>query len=102
MVNGCFLLPGTEFSVSVNNKGLWPNLTVLPNGEIVAVFYDHPNHGFGNGDVEMYVSTDWGCLWTYHSTVSDHHDRPEVVRMNHALGITGETNWLSWSAAGDC
>ena len=81
-------LPDAEFYVAIDNKGLWPNLTLLPNGEIVAVVYDHPSHGYGNGNVEMWASDDGGRLWSLRSVVSDHFDQPEVVRMNHSVGLT--------------
>ncbi|NOZ20504.1 MAG: exo-alpha-sialidase [Planctomycetes bacterium] len=87
MLNGCNLMPGAEFYVAVDNKGLWPNLTVLPNGEIVAAVYNHPSHGFGCGDVELWASADGGRRWIYRSTVSDHSEDPEITRMNHAVGL---------------
>lgn len=87
MLNGCCLLPGAEFYIAIDNKGNWPNLTLLPNGDIVAAVYNHPSHGFGCGDVECWMSFDGGRTWTYRSTVSDHSRDPEVVRMNHAVGM---------------
>ena len=86
-MNGSYLLPGAEFYVAIDNKGLWPNLTLLPNGEIVAAIYNQPSHGFGCGNVEMWVSGDGGRIWKYRSTVSDHSEQPEHVRMNCAVGL---------------
>ena len=90
MINGCYLLSGAEYYVAVDNKGLWPNLTLLPNGEIVAAVYNQPSHGYGNGEVELWVSGDGGKLWTLRSTISDHSDHPEIVRMNHAVGLNAK------------
>ena len=87
-VNGCQLLPGAEFYVAIDNKGLWPNLTKLPNGELAAAVYNHPSHGYGsNSDVELWVSADEGHSWTFRSRISDHPDNPNAIRMNHAVGL---------------
>lgn len=87
MREGCQLLAGAKLSVAIDNKGLWPNLTVLPDGEIAAAIYNHPSHGFGCGNVELWTSQDEGDTWRYRSTVSDHSEQPEQVRMNHAVGL---------------
>lgn len=87
MLAGCQLLAGAELYVAIDNKGLWPNLTLLPGGEIVAAIYGHPSHGYGCGDVELWASTDEGRSWRYRSTVSDHSEQPRQVRMNHAVGL---------------
>jgi len=90
MLNGCYLLPGAEFFVAVDGCGLWPNLTLLPNGEIAATAYDRPSHGFGCGNVGLWASADEGRTWLRRSTVSDHSDAPEAVRMNHAAGLNSQ------------
>jgi len=87
-VNGCHLMPGAEFYVAIDNKGLWPNLTKLPNGELAAAIYNHPSHGYGsNSDVELWVSKDEGRSWAFRSQVTDHADNPNAIRMNHAVGL---------------
>ena len=87
-VNGCHLMPGAEFYVAIDNKGLWPNLTKLPNGELAAAIYNHPSHGYGsNSDVELWVSKDQGRNWEFRSQVTDHADNPNAIRMNHAVGL---------------
>jgi len=87
MLNGCYLRDGAEFYIAINNKGLWPNLTMLPSGEIGAVVYNQPSHGGGEGDVELWVSGDGGTLWELRSVVSDHSEDPKGVRLNHAAGL---------------
>ena len=89
-MNGCYLLPDAEFSVAINNKGLWPNLTLLPNGEIAAVTYNHPSHGFGCGNVELWISADQGNSWFFRSVVSDHSEDPALTRMNHGVGLNAK------------
>ena len=90
-VNGCCLMPGAEFYVAIDNKGLWPNLTKLPGGELAAAVYNHPSHGYGsNSDVELWVSADGGCTWAFRSRITDHPDNPNAIRMNHAVGLNAD------------
>lgn len=90
-LNGCCLMAGAEFFVAVDNKGLWPNLTKLPNGELAAAVYNHPSHGYGAGsDVELWVSGDGGRTWTFRSQVTDHRENPNAIRMNHAVGLNAD------------
>jgi hypothetical protein len=95
MLNGCYLLPNAEFYVAVDNRCLWPNLKILSSREIGAIGYDHPSHGGGCGNVELWVSSDEGKFWTWRSTVSDHSDEPKDLRLNHAVGITKEGDYLA-------
>ena len=90
VLDKCFLIAGAEFHVAIDNKGNWPNLVLLPNGEIAAAIYNHPSHGFGCGDVELWISADQGRSWTFRSKVSDHSESPEKVRMNHAFGLNAK------------
>lgn len=94
-MNGCYLLPGAEFYVGINNKGLWPTLTLLPNGEISAAIYNQPSHGFGCGDVELWISDDQGKSWNFRSVISDHSKNPELTRMNHAIGLNSKSELVA-------
>jgi hypothetical protein len=94
LLNGCFLLPGAEFYVAVDNRGLWPNLKLLSNNEIGAVAYNLPAHGGGPGNVDLWVSSDGGKLWKWRSTVSDHSDEPNDMRINHAAGINSKGEYI--------
>lgn len=86
MTNGCYLLPGANFIVAMDNKGLWPNLTLLDNGDILAAAYNQPSHGWGCGNVECFRSTDGGSTWETLSVISDHSEEPKLTRMNHSFG----------------
>jgi len=92
---GCQLMPGAEFYVAVDSKGLWPNLTLMSNGDIVAMIYNHPSHGFGCGDIEAWVSRDNGRSWNFLSVVSDHSDKPGHVRMNHSVGLNARNELIA-------
>jgi len=90
-MNGCQMLPGAQFYVAIDNKGLWPNLTKLPNGELAAAVYNHPSHGYGdNSDVELWISGDGGVNWEFRSTMSSHTEEPDGIRMNHAVGLNAD------------
>ena len=89
-MNTIFLHDKAEYYVAVTEKGLWPNLKLLPDNSIGAFIYNHPLHGFGCGDIELYVSTDGGKTWSFRSKVSDHSDEPEKVRMDLAVGSNSE------------
>jgi hypothetical protein len=90
-LNGCQLLPGAQFHVAIDGKGLWPNLTKLPNGDLAAAVYNHPSHGYGsNSDVELWVSRDRGVNWVLRSKITDHPEEPNAIRMNHAVGLNAD------------
>ena len=80
-LDNVYLRPGVVFLVGVSNKGNWPRLQRLPNSELVAVFYNHPSHGFGCGDVELGVSHDDGVTWQVRSQVSDHAAEPTISNL---------------------
>ncbi|HAW31180.1 MAG TPA: hypothetical protein DCY03_24240, partial [Planctomycetaceae bacterium] len=70
--------------VAVENVCAWPNLTLLPDGTIIAVFHNQPSHGQQEGDIDCWASPD-GVNWEKRSTVTQHE--PNTVRMNHAAGL---------------
>ncbi|MBI4624306.1 MAG: exo-alpha-sialidase [Verrucomicrobia bacterium] len=82
-----YLLPGAEYYVAIDNVCAWPNLKRLPGGELAVAIYNKPEHGMLCGDIELWVSSDEGRSWVRRSTISDHSEDPELVRMNHAMGL---------------
>ena len=81
----------------------WPNLTLMPNGEIVAVIYSKPSHGWDEGDPELWVSSDGGYTWACRSEVTEHE--PPSVRMNVAAGLNPDGHLVAlvsgWSLQGE-
>ena len=69
--------------VAVEDVCAWPNLTLLRDGTVAAVFHNRPSHGQQEGDVECWASRD-GLAWEKRGTVTRHE--PNTVRMNHAAG----------------
>lgn len=83
----------------------WPNLTLLPDGTIVAVIWNQPCHGTWEGDLDCWASTDGGQTWMKRGQVS-HHDCG-TNRMNHAVGLAANgdlltlvSGWNNRAAAG--
>jgi hypothetical protein len=92
MTASCHLLSGAEFFVAIDNKGLWPVLLTLPDGNIGAAVYNHPSHGYGDGgNVELWTSSDGGRSWAFRSVISSQpEDNPLSIRMNAAIGVNSK------------
>ena len=93
---------GPERYVAVDNVCAWPNLTVLPNGDLAAVIFNHPSHGLAEGDVEVWASNDGGKLWKLRGTATTHD--PGTNRMNVAAGLAHSGDLIvlaaGWGGAG--
>lgn len=76
---------GAFHTITAPEHCAWPNLTLLPNGEIGAVIFNQPSHGRLEGDVELWVSDDGAETWALRSQVTQHE--PGTVRMNVAAGL---------------
>lgn len=74
-----------ERYVAVDNVCAWPNLTLLPDGSIVAMIFNQPGHGTTEGDVECWASEDGGCTWRLRGVPAPHE--PTTNRMNVAVGL---------------
>jgi hypothetical protein len=79
---------GAYHVVTAPDHCAWPNLTMMPGGEIGAVIFNQPCHGLWEGDVELWVSGDAGGTWALRSQVTQHE--PPSVRMNVAAGLNAE------------
>jgi len=75
-----------EPRVIVDNARAWPNLTVLPDGAIIATIFNAPYHANIVGDVECWGSSDDGRSWEKRGTPA-RHDPPNSNRMNVAAGV---------------
>jgi hypothetical protein len=74
-----------ERLIAIDNVCAWPNLTLLPDGAMVALIFNQPCHGTWEGDVECWASTDGGQLWERRSVVTAHE--PGTNRFNLAAGL---------------
>lgn len=73
-----------ERYIAIDNVCAWPNLTMLPGGEIVATLFNQPCHGKWEGDVECWASAD-GRFWQRCGVPAPHE--PGTNRMNVAAGL---------------
>ena len=78
--------------VAVDNVCAWPNLTLMPDGAIVATIFNQPSHGSVAGDVECWASTDGGRSWQKRGTPAAHE--PDTNRMNVAVGLAANGDLL--------
>ena len=77
-----------ERYVAIDNKCAWPNLTLMPDGTIVAAIFGEPCHQLWEGSSECWISRDGGKLWSFLS-VPAHHE-PNRTRGDLAAGLTHE------------
>ena len=75
---------GAERYVAIDNVCAWPNLTLMPDGSVVATIFNRPYHGLDVGDVECWSSRD-GRLWEKRGSPAIHEG--ESNRMNVAAGL---------------
>ncbi len=82
----CLDIPvGAYHIITAPDHCAWPNLTLLPNGEIAATIFNQPSHGRLEGDAELWVSSDGGETWAMRSQITQHE--AGTVRMNVAAGL---------------
>lgn len=86
-------LPLYERYIAVDGVCAWPRLTLLPNGEISALIWPHPNHGFVQGAAECWNSTDSGRTWQ-RAGVPVPND-PGFNRMNLAAGVADDGTYVA-------
>jgi len=72
--------------VAVDNVCAWPNLTVLPDGTIVATIHNQPSHLKIPADVECWASEDGGRTWKKRGMPAP-RDNGTVARGNVAAGV---------------
>ena len=81
-----------ERYVAIDDKCAWPNLTLMPDGTIVATIFGEPCHQLWEGSAECWVSSDGGRLWSFLSVPA--HREPSRTRGDLAAGLTHEGAFL--------
>ncbi len=71
--------------IAIDNVCAWPNIQLLKDGTILAMVYSEPNHGFSEGDIQCWASTDSGRNWKLRSIAAKHEK--DTNRMNIAAGL---------------
>lgn len=77
-----------ERYIAIDNVCAWPNLTLMPDGEIIAVIFNQPNHGIYKGEVECWSSANQGRTWAFQGVPMPHE--PDCARMNVAVGLAAD------------
>ena len=78
-------IQNAEHVLAVENVCAWPNLTLMPDGTIIAVIHNQPSHGQQEGQLECWASSD-GREWERRGYPAPND--PQTVRMNCAAGRT--------------
>lgn len=79
-------------TVAVDKVCAWPNLTVMPDGAVVATIFGNPSHGQAEGDVECWATEDGGQTWHKRGTPAPHE--PNKNRMNVSAGLANSGDLL--------
>ena len=72
--------------VAIDNKCAWPNLTLMPDGSIVATVFGEPCHLLWEGAAECWRSQDGGRNWSFSSVPVP--NEKGTNRGNVAAGLT--------------
>ena len=75
-----------ERYVAIDNKCAWPNLTLMPDGSIVASVFGEPCHLLWEGEAECWRSQDGGRSWSFLSVPVP--NEKGTARGNLAAGLT--------------
>ncbi len=75
-----------ERYVAIDDKCAWPNLTLMPDGSIVATIFGEPCHQLWEGSSECWISSDGGRIWSFLSVPV--HCEPGRTRGDLAAGLT--------------
>jgi hypothetical protein len=75
----------------------WPNLTLLPDGTLVASIFNQPCHGLWEGDLDAWASIDHGTSWQFKGTIAP-HEQPGTNRMNCAVGLAKNNDLVALCA----
>jgi hypothetical protein len=85
-----------EMSVVAEEACGWPNLTRLPNGEVICVYFNAPSHGLEEGDLVCAMSDDGGLNWKPRGVVAPHPEGGN--RMHLAVGLAANGDLLAFSS----
>jgi hypothetical protein len=87
------VLPFYERYVAIDGACAWPQLNLLPNGQIAAILWPESNHALAEGAAECWVSQDAGISWQRAGIPVP--NGPGTNRMNHASGVAPDGSLIA-------
>jgi hypothetical protein len=87
------LLPFYERHVAVPGACAWPELNLLPNGEIAAIIWPESNHALTEGAAECWNSRDAGVTWQRVGIPVP--NAPGTCRMNYSSGVAPDGSLIA-------
>lgn len=87
------LLPFYERYVAVSGACAWPELNLLPNGEIAAIIWPESNHALAEGAAECWNSRDGGVTWQRVGIPVP--NAPGTCRMNYSSGVARDGSLIA-------
>jgi len=80
--------PLYERYIGIDGACGWPLLVLLPNGDIACLLWPDSSHGYSEGAVECWASSDQGRTWQRRGVPVP--NEPTTNRMNHAGGVAAD------------
>ena len=87
-------------NLAINHQGLWPNLTKLPDGTIIATIFNQPSHLQQPGDTDCWASEDDGATWAYRGRPAP-RGNPDYARGNTSVGLAANGDLIAITAGWD-
>jgi len=81
-----------ERFIAIDQVCAWPNLTLLPDGTILAAIYNQHCDAEWEADIECWGSSDGGRTWQKRGIAGMHE--PKTNRMNVAAGLAANGDML--------
>lgn len=85
---------------AIDHQGLWPNLTKLPDGTIIATIFNQPSHFQQPGDTDCWASEDNGATWAYRGRPAP-RENPNYARGNTSVGLAANGDLVAITAGWD-
>jgi hypothetical protein len=88
-----------ERYIAIDHACGWPNLTLLPDGDIAAAIWPEPCHGMWEGAAEVWASGDGGRTWAKRGVPVPHD--PGTNRMNLSAGLARDGALIAFVSGWD-
>ncbi len=82
-----------ERFIAIDDACGWPQVTVLPDGNLGCLVWPHPLHGYTEGAIECWTSSDGGRKWQKAGVPVPY--APTQNRMNVAGGLGADGSYIA-------